>query len=369
MHTATDAAQQLRDLCDRLNCDFDTFYSVLSEDPLKFTSVIARFVSQTQDTHNAALAKGESGTVAVLVASNPREMAQNVPTGQPLTESDSGHCKSFSRAIVGEPDFAVNGNVDSLPSQNLIMDKSLPHALVRETAKADGILPTEQEIGGKVCMDPQVATRSLKRKRDSMGKRTGPTIAKMMNIASPSTIVRLWSSCRDSRTGTRTLTEGHRQVLPVEPELSMDGKSVLDRLDILKEQSAVASSNMHFFSATKRFHHVQMVHLYHKAKSLDQSTANATNYDPKDTAPHPSLVDQFAEKLFPSKAGIAMRSGSNISSRQPLKNAFNTWLTVGKKLAMLVTSKEYQDSDGLVATPRGMGDSTRTTASLRKVRF
>ncbi|KAK2055575.1 hypothetical protein LY76DRAFT_185771 [Colletotrichum caudatum] len=145
--------------------------------------------------------------------------------------------------------------------------------------------------------------------------------------------MRLWSSCRASRNRIVSLG-GYRQVLPVKPETHLDSPSVLEQLDILKEQSAQAGSNVHFSTAIGRFHHVQMVHLYQRAKSLDQSAENVTECGLNGAVL--SLIDQFTKKLFPNKAAATLQSIPKATKRNPLKSVFNRWLTLGKRLVVLV---------------------------------
>ncbi|KAK2035723.1 hypothetical protein LZ31DRAFT_622056, partial [Colletotrichum somersetense] len=201
----------------------------------------------------------------------------------------------------------------------------------------DVLLPDER-VSRKRRLETVDARPCSRRKKDSKEQRFPAIIAKMENIASPSTIVRLWSSFRASRNGIVSLG-GYRQVLPVEPETHLDGPSVLERLDILKEQSAQAGSNVHFSTAIGRFHHVQMVHLYQRAKSLDQSTENVTECGPNGAVL--SLVDQFAQKLFPNKAAATLQSIPKAAKRNPLKSAFNRWLTFGKRLVVLWMRSQF----------------------------
>ncbi|KAK1840034.1 hypothetical protein CCHR01_17335 [Colletotrichum chrysophilum] len=131
----------------------------------------------------------------------------------------------------------------------------------------------------------------------------------------------------------------------------MDSPSVLERLDSLKEQAAEASSCVHSSIGIKRFRHVQMVHLYNRARGLDETMGGAAE---RGNASR-SLVDQFAERLFPSDSTAvkqAGRGGAKVK-RQPLKSAFNGWLTLRNKLTTLVASiRRLREEDFLAVLDR-----------------
>ncbi|KAK1674267.1 hypothetical protein BDP55DRAFT_730008 [Colletotrichum godetiae] len=190
----------------------------------------------------------------------------------------------------------------------------------------------------------------MKRRKDSRAGRIPPIIAKVEKIGSPETLVRLWDSCRASRARDQSIVSGTRQVLPGEPEGDLDGPSVLERLDSLREQAAAASSSIHFSIAIKRYHHTQMVHLYNRARDLDETTIEAA--DPGSGSQ--SLVDQFAERLFPSASSVEKQAGRGPKlKRKPLKSAFNRWLTLGNKLTTLVASiRRLRDGDLLAVLNR-----------------
>lgn len=121
----------------------------------------------------------------------------------------------------------------------------------------------------------------------------------------------------------------------------MDAAAILKRLDALKRQSLFACLSIHFAKATDRFHHVQMVHLYHRAQIIEKNTNHITYYNSNETSLQ-SLVNQFAEKLFFEKTASAIttergRKSSGTGKRQPHKSAFNVWLTLGNKLVELVS--------------------------------
>ncbi|WQF84241.1 hypothetical protein CDEST_09255 [Colletotrichum destructivum] len=78
-----------------------------------------------------------------------------------------------------------------------------------------------------------------------------------------------------------------------------------------------------------------MMYLYQRAKTLDQSAENAVGYGPNGDVL--SLVDQFAKKDIPSKAAVPLHSVPKATKRNPLKSAFTRWLTLEKKLAVLVS--------------------------------
>ncbi|KAK1712232.1 uncharacterized protein BDZ83DRAFT_656610 [Colletotrichum acutatum] len=203
-----------------------------------------------------------------------------------------------------------------------------PAASVEANLRAlGGTLPTSKSI------EADGAATSIKRRKDRRAGRISPIIAKVENIGSPETLVRLWDSCRASRARDQSIVSGTRQILPVEPEGDLDGPSVLERLESLKEQAAATSSSIHFSIAVKRYHHTQMVHLYNRARDLDETTIEVA--DPGSASQ--SLVDQFAERLFPSASAAEKQAGQGPKlKRKPLKSAFNRWLTLGNKLATLV---------------------------------
>ncbi|KAI3532310.1 hypothetical protein CABS02_13895 [Colletotrichum abscissum] len=95
-------------------------------------------------------------------------------------------------------------------------------------------------------MEADGATAPMKRRKDNRARRIPPIIAKVEKIGSPETLVRLWDSSRASRAREQSIVSGTRQILPVEPEGNMDGLSVPERLDSLKEQAAVRSLAGHF---------------------------------------------------------------------------------------------------------------------------
>ncbi|KAK1973749.1 hypothetical protein LZ30DRAFT_459917 [Colletotrichum cereale] len=332
---------KLRDVCVRLECDFDAFRSVLYQDPsvrIQFTTVIARYTndfpvtpsaSSSSSSSSSPYTEDDSGEIALPIGIDSSQVLQDPTAGLPAA-STRGQREDSSQSLSSERGFTSEAS--SSPSTDCTSDILSPESSLTEMAKLDVVLPDER-VNRKRRLETFDA-RPSRRKKDSKEQRLPGIIAKMENIASPNTIVRLWSSCRASRNGITSLG-GYRQVLPVKPETHLDGTSVLERLDILREQSAHAGSNVHFSTAIGRFHHVQMVHLYQRAKSLDQSAKNVTECGPNG-APL-SLVDQFAKKLFPNKAAATLQSIPKATKRNPLKSAFNRWLTLGKRLAILVS--------------------------------
>ncbi|KAK1458537.1 hypothetical protein CTAM01_17171, partial [Colletotrichum tamarilloi] len=112
-----------------------------------------------------------------------------------------------------------------------------------------------QALGGAspTCkfVEADGAATPMKRRKDSRAGRIPSIIAKLEKTGSPETLVRLWDSCRASRARDQSIVSGRRQVLPGEPEGDLDGPSVLERLDSLREQAAAASSSIHFSIAIK----------------------------------------------------------------------------------------------------------------------
>lgn len=178
-----------------------------------------------------------------------------------------------------------------------------------------------QASGGaspKRFVEADGASAPTKRVKDSRAGRIPPIVAKIEKIGSPETLERLWASCGASRARVQSIVSGTRQMLPVEPERDMDGQSVLERLDSLKEQAASASSSDHFSIAIKRFRYVQMVNLYNRAKGLDEMMGEGAEYGSASQL----LVDQFAERLFSSDSPAAKQAGRAAKQkRQPLKSA------------------------------------------------
>ncbi|OHE90214.1 hypothetical protein CORC01_14492 [Colletotrichum orchidophilum] len=293
MSAPVDLAQELHSFCNRLDSDFDAVSSFLDKDVSfrdKFTAVISRYMDQ------------------------PRTASDFEPNPEPTHAATAvSPCKCD-----GEAGSGSDGNVPSrLPAASVEADPGAVRGASpkRKFVEADG------------------AAAPTKRMKDSRAGRIPPIVAKMEKIGSPETLVRLWASCRASRTRVQSIVSGTRQILPVEPGRDMDGPSVLERLDSLKEQAAAASSSVHFSIAIKRFHHVQMVHLYNRARDLDETIVEAIEQG----SASQSLVDQFAERLFSSDASAVKQAGRGADlKRKPLKSAFNRWLTLGNKLTTLV---------------------------------
>ncbi|KAI3531982.1 hypothetical protein CABS02_13996 [Colletotrichum abscissum] len=286
-------AKKLHSFCHRLDCDFDAVSSFLDQDVSfrdKFTAVISRYMYQ------------------------PRVMSSVEATSKP------------TRAGSAMPPCTCDGEVGS-GSDGHAPSRS-PIASVEANPQAfRGASPTRKSV------EADGAAAPMKRRKDSRAGRVPPIIAKLEKTGSPETLVRLWDSCRASRARDQSIVSGTRQVLPGEPEGDLDGPSVLERLDSLKEQAAAASSSIHFSIAIKRYHHTQMVHLYNRARDLDETTIEAA--DPGSGSQ--SLVDQFAERLFPSASSVEKQAGRGPKlKRKPLKSAFNRWLTLGNKLTTLV---------------------------------
>ncbi|KAI3538378.1 hypothetical protein CABS02_11834 [Colletotrichum abscissum] len=218
-----------------------------------------------------------------------------------------------------------------------------------------------QAFGGASPMRKSVeadgAAAPMKRRMDSRAGRIPATIAKVEKTGSPETLVRLWDSCRASRARDQSIVSGTRQVLPGEPEGDLDGPSVLERLDSLREQAAAASSSIHFSIAIKRYHHTQMVHLYNRARDLDETTIEAA--DPGSASQ--SLVDQFAERLFPSASSVEKQAGRGPKlKRKPLKSAFNSIQALTEVLLSLVTW-------GILPVARIGLESYASTSQVRKL--
>ncbi|KAF4894957.1 hypothetical protein CGCFRS4_v006233 [Colletotrichum fructicola] len=286
--------EKLYSFCDRLDCDFDAVSSLLDNDVSfrdKFTAVISRYIDQPR--------------TASAIEPDPEQTQAVTPI--PLSKCD------------GEAGSGSDGNVPS----------RLPAASAEASPRAFGGASPKRKF-----VDAHSGGAPTKRVKDSQGGRIPTIVAKMEKIGSPETLERLWASCRASRARVQSIVGGTRQMLPVEPERDMDGPSVLRRLDSLKEQAAEASSCVHFSIAIKRFRHVQMVHLYNRARGLDETMGGGAE---RGNASR-SLVDQFAERLFPSDSPAVKQAGRGGAKlkRQPLKSAFNGWLTLGNKLTTLV---------------------------------
>ncbi|KAI3528115.1 hypothetical protein CABS03_13304 [Colletotrichum abscissum] len=310
MPAPVDLAQELHSFCHRLDCDFDAVSSFLDRDISfrdKFTAVISRYIYQ------------------------PRVMSSVEATLKP-TQAGSAMPPCTCDGEVG------SGSDGHAPSRS-------PIASVEANSQAfGGASPTRKSV------EADGAAAPMKRRKDSRAGRIPPIIAKVEKIGSPETLVRLWDSCRASRARDQSIVTGTRQVLPDEPEGDLDGPSVLERLDSLREQAAAASSSIHFSIAIKRYHHTQMVHLYNRARDLDETTIEAA--DPGSASQ--SLVDQFAERPFPSASSVGKQAGRGPKlKRKPLKSAFNRWLTLGNKLTTLVASiRRLRDADLLAVLNR-----------------
>ncbi|KXH38627.1 hypothetical protein CSAL01_12762 [Colletotrichum salicis] len=310
MSAPVDLAQELHSFCHRLDCDFEAVSSFLDQDASfrdKFTAVISRYMYQPR------------AISSIETTLEPTQAATAISPCRCDGEAGSG---SDGYVPSRSPAASVDANPRAFGGTSL----------TRKFVEADG------------------AATSIKRRKDSRAGRVPPIIAKVEKIGSPETLVRLWDSCRASRARDQSIVSGTGQILPVEPEGDLDGPSVLGRLDSLKEQAAAASSSIHFSIAIKRYRHTQMVYLYNRARDLDETTIEVA--DPGSASQ--SLVDQFAERLFPSASAAEKQAGqSSKLKRKPLKSAFNRWLTLGNKLTTLVASiRRLRDGDLLTVLDR-----------------
>ena len=187
--------------------------------------------------------------------------------------------------------------------------------------------------------------QQVKRSKYSESKSTAPRIvARIQKIASHETILRLWRSYRASRKKLQDIQDSGTG-FPFESNEPMDETALMERLDVLKERSERAHTNTHFAKMAERVRHVQMVDLYQKAKALASEAA-----ENPDGTTRLSLVDRFAERLFPGKMASSAEgegetegrdptqksTNKSKSKRKPHKGAFNRWLNLAKKLAFLV---------------------------------
>ncbi|KAK2778390.1 hypothetical protein CKAH01_11787 [Colletotrichum kahawae] len=298
MSAPVDLAQELHSFCHRLDCDFEAVSSFLDQDVSfrdKFTAVISRYMYQPR------------AISSVETTLEPTQAATAISPCRCDGEAGSG---SDGYVPSRSPAVSVDANLRAFGGTSP----------TRKFEEADG------------------AATSIKRRKDSRAGRIPPIIAKVEKISGPETLVRLWDSCRASRARDQSIVSGTGQILPVEPEGDLDGPSVLERLDSLKEQAAAASSSIHFSIAIKRYRHTQMVYLYNRARDLDETTIEVA--DPGSASQ--SLVDQFAERLFPSASAAEKQAGHGSKlKRKPLKSAFNRWLTLGNKLTTLVARYGY----------------------------